>query len=168
MPDTDEETPEVPEAPEPADTLGDAGKKALDSERKARRDAEAKLQEVSARLSELEDAGKSELERAQTALTAAEKSAADAMSKATRLEVAMSKGLTAAQAKRLVGSTMEELEADAEELLETFRPADGGADNNSGAPVPLSRQPAATQGGLDPEEPGEPSVEQMLADIPPL
>ena len=37
-----------------------------------------------------------------------------------RLEIAAEKGLTPAQARRLVGNTREELEADADELLEAF------------------------------------------------
>lgn len=48
---------------EPA--LGDPGKKALDAERQARRDAEKQLKEVSARLSEYEDRNKTELEKLQ-------------------------------------------------------------------------------------------------------
>lgn len=40
--------------------------------------------------------------------------------RADRLEVAMEKGLTPAQAKRLQGETKEELEADADEILELF------------------------------------------------
>jgi len=40
-----------------------------------------------------------------------------------RLQVALDKGLTGSQAKRLVGSTKEELEADADELLSTWGPA---------------------------------------------
>jgi membrane protein involved in colicin uptake len=41
-------------------------------------------------------------------------------SEALRLRVAAAKGLTEAQARRLQGSTKEELEADADDLLETF------------------------------------------------
>jgi hypothetical protein len=44
----------------------------------------------------------------------------DAELRATRLEVAHNKGLTPAQAKRLVGSTRDELEADADEILKDF------------------------------------------------
>lgn len=55
-------------------------------------------------------------------LSAAEKRAQEAELKALRLTVAAEKGLTPSQAKRLVGETQEELNADAEELLATFAP----------------------------------------------
>ena len=48
-----------PEAPE----LGDAGKKALDEERAARKAAEKQFKAAQARLKEIEDAGKSEQEK---------------------------------------------------------------------------------------------------------
>jgi hypothetical protein len=104
-----------------AKDLGDAGKQAIDrmkaSERKARadlRDAKQRLAAYEKAESDKADADKSAEERR----AAAEKRAADAELKALRLEVANDKGLTAAQAKRLVGATKEELEADADELLE--------------------------------------------------
>lgn len=46
-----------------------------------------------------------------------EKQAKDAEDRARRAEVANAKGLTPSQAKRLIGSTREELEADADDLL---------------------------------------------------
>lgn len=46
-----------------------------------------------------------------------EQQAKDAETRALRAEVANAKGLTPTQAKRLVGSTKEELEADADELV---------------------------------------------------
>lgn len=46
-----------------------------------------------------------------------EREAKEASARAIRAEVANSKGLTPRQAKRLVGETREELEADADELL---------------------------------------------------
>jgi hypothetical protein len=60
--------------------------------------------------------------------------------------VATAKGLSAAQAKRLVGSTKDELEADADEIIEAF-PAKEGA---GGATPPPTRRPAADlKGGGD-------------------
>jgi hypothetical protein len=47
------------------DALGDAGKRALEQERAARRDAEKLLKDTQAALKKLEDAGKSELQKAQ-------------------------------------------------------------------------------------------------------
>jgi cell division septum initiation protein DivIVA len=103
--------------------LGDAGKKALDAERREKRAAEKRAAELEARLKEFEDRDKSESTRAIERAEAAEKAAAAAEARALRLEIAAEKGLTPAQAKRLVGETREELEADADELLETFKPA---------------------------------------------
>jgi hypothetical protein len=69
------------------------------------------------RLDELEEASKSEQQKLMERAEAAEKAAADAQSRLLRAEVAAQKGLTAQMAARLVGSTKEELEADADELL---------------------------------------------------
>jgi cell division septum initiation protein DivIVA len=103
--------------------LGDAGKKALEAERRDKRAAEKRAADLEARLKEFEDRDKTESTRAIERAEAAEKAAAAAEARALRLEVASEKGLTPAQAKRLVGETREELEADASELLETFKPA---------------------------------------------
>jgi len=84
------------------------------------RDRLKTAEEKAARLDELENANKSEQQRAQEAAAALEQRATAAEQRALRLEVAADKGLTPGQAKRLVGSTLEELEADADELLETF------------------------------------------------
>ena len=104
--------------PAGGDSLGDGGRKALDEERKARRDAERQAKDLQARVAELEAA-------------------------AVRRDVAAAHGLSEAQAKRLVGSTRDELEADAAELLELLAP-------------PPSRQPIEAKpreqlhGGGDP------------------
>lgn len=86
---------------------------------------EAKANAAAAqRLRELEDADKTEGQKAADRATAAEKRAAEAEAKVLRLEIAAEKGLTPAQAKRLMGANREELEADADELLSAFTPAD--------------------------------------------
>lgn len=103
--------------------LGDAGKKALDAERRDKRAAEKRAADLEARLKEFEDRDKTESTRAIERAEAAEKAAAAAEARALRLEIAAENGLTTAQAKRLVGDTREDLEADAKELLETFKPA---------------------------------------------
>jgi hypothetical protein len=86
----------------PADDLGEGGKRALEAERKARREAERQLQELQAQLHEreLDD---------------------------LRRDVASAKNLTPSQARRLVGATREELEADADDLIGAFRPPDPSA-----------------------------------------
>ena len=60
-----------------------------------------------------------------------ERQAKESESRALRAEVANAKGLTPNQAKRLVGATREELEADADDLLK-----DIGAQKKSGNHVP--------------------------------
>ena len=79
------------------------------------------------RLAEIENAQKTEQERATEAVQKAaaqaeqEKARADAAdAKVLRYEVAFEKGLTPAQAKRLVGTSREELEADADDILANF------------------------------------------------
>jgi hypothetical protein len=100
--------------------LGDAGKKALQEERRKAKEAAKERDALAARLKEYEDREKTEQQRLAEAQQAAERRAAEAELRATRLEVAAAKGLTAAQAKRLVGTTREELEADADEILRDF------------------------------------------------
>jgi hypothetical protein len=104
----------------PTETVDFWKQKAREQEKRAKENATA-----AQRLKEIEDAQKSAEERATEALTNAEKRAQEAESRALRLEVASEKGLTAAQAKRLVGGTREELEADADDLLENFKPPSG-------------------------------------------
>lgn len=69
------------------------------------------------RFDEIEESSKSELEKATARAEAAEKALATARLDSDRASVALSKGLTPTQAKRLVGTTREELEADADDLL---------------------------------------------------
>lgn len=85
---------------------------------------------------EFTEAQKTEQEKLLARAEAAEKKAAEVELRALRAEVAAEKGLTAAQAKRLVGATREELETDADELVETFkaatkRPDFGGGDRGT-------------------------------------
>jgi hypothetical protein len=89
------------------------------------------LKSKAAKFDELDQASKSEQERLTERLAAAEARAAEIEGRALRLEVAAENGLTPAQAKRLVGSTREELEADAEELLATFQPTKSEDDGES-------------------------------------
>ena len=164
--------PPTPSAPAPAD-LGDAGKKALEEERAARRDAEKQRKELEARLKELEplaakaqqleDSKKTETEKLTERAAAAEKRAADAESKALRLEVAAAKGLTQAQAKRLVGTTKEELEADADELLASFGTTPSG-DSPGGKGSGKGRTPVEKlRPGALPNPPAPTLAEQIAA-----
>ncbi|MCD0450774.1 DUF4355 domain-containing protein [Actinocorallia sp. API 0066] len=66
------------------------------------------------------DSSKTELQKLTARVEAAEKKAAASELKALKSEIAQAKGLTPSQARRLQGSTREELEADADDLLEAF------------------------------------------------
>ncbi len=75
------------------------------------------LRPAAKKLAELEEANKSEIEKAQARAEAAEKELNQSRLEALRAQVALDMKLTPSQAKRLVGATREELEADATELL---------------------------------------------------
>lgn len=120
--------------------------------------------EAARKLKELEDADKSESDKLRATAEENEKKAAAAEARALRLEVAAEKGLTPAQAKRLVGATREELEADADELLSTFKPADtGGASDTGGRPREALRGGTTSAG-----EEKELSTEEALKRIHPI
>lgn len=102
--------------------LGDAGKKALEQERAARREAEKEARETKARLRAIEDQGKSDGEK----LTEAEQRAVKAENRLARVNAAIKKKLPLDLADRLIGDTAEELERDAERLAKQLVPANGG------------------------------------------
>jgi Spy/CpxP family protein refolding chaperone len=106
-------------------------------------------QQLEARIREFEDRDKSDSEKLTDRLTAAEQRAMQAEQEAARLQVAYAKGLTPAQAKRLVGSTVEELEADADEILAAFAPP--AADEP--APTPKRRPSELVPGAVPSAEP---------------
>lgn len=84
------------------------------------------LKAKAAKFDEAEEANKSELERTSSRAEKAETRAAQAEHRLMQLEVGLDKGLTAAQARRLVGSTREEIEADADEFLKDLpAPSEG-------------------------------------------
>jgi len=68
-----------------------------------------------------QEANKTEVQKAADRAEKAEQELATVRSEANRNAVALVKGLTPTQAKRLVGSTREELEADADELLKDLK-----------------------------------------------
>lgn len=93
--------------------------------------ASDKTQEVERLRAELkrhEDSQKTDAQKLEERATTAEQTAAAATREAARLRVALRKNLTEAQARRLVGDTEEELEADADELLASFKQDDDGAE----------------------------------------
>lgn len=96
------------------------------------------LKAKAAKFDEADQANKSELQKAIERAEAAEKRAGTLELDSLRASVALTKGLTASQAKRLVGSTKEELEKDADELL---------ADLGGAKPDPKRRDPKKLQSG---------------------
>jgi hypothetical protein len=140
-------TDETAQQPE----LGDAGQRALREERRKAREAAKERDALQARLKEYEDRDKTEQQRLTESQAAAEQRAQAAELRAARLEVAHEKGLTPAQAKRLVGTTREELEADAEEVLKDF-PVAAASQQPPKAPKPDPSQgsrPAAAGASVD-------------------
>ena len=117
------------------------------------------LEAKAAQLDELEDAKKTEVERLAEQQKTLEARAAQAEQDSARLRVAMNRGLTEAQAKRLVGSTVEELEADAEELLATFKPEEP-------APEPPGRPKERLQPGALPDAAPEADIRSIVDSIP--
>lgn len=135
----------------------DAGaKKALDEERRARRDAEKQLRDIQSKLKELEDRDKSDSEKLAARLAEAEKRSTEAEAKALRFEVATEKGV---KARWLSGSTREELEAAAEEYLADHPPANGTG------PAP-AKPVEDLRGGGEPAEGPEPDIRKIVESIP--
>jgi hypothetical protein len=106
--------PEAPNSEETPDTnkpeVPIQVKRAL---QKANKEAET----LRLKLKEFEDRDKTEAQKLQERLDAAEAKAAALEIDNLRRDVAADKGLTNAQARRLMGATREELEADADDFL---------------------------------------------------
>lgn len=75
------------------------------------------LREAESKIRDFENQGKTELERLQEQLAEANKTASVASLEALRYKAAANKNVPLTQAHRLTGSTLEELEADAESFL---------------------------------------------------
>lgn len=131
-----------------ADNLGDAGKQAIarmkterNAARKELRDVRSQLEKL-APLQKLAEAlggsagddgdGKPDVDGLAQRLARHEADLQAERLARFRAEVAHEKGLTAGQAKRLVGATREELTADADELLKEFKPTDGNGTRRNG------------------------------------
>ncbi|MFT3877146.1 MAG: DUF4355 domain-containing protein [Propioniciclava sp.] len=113
----------------------------LAAERRSQEQKFADAVTKAAQFDELENKNKTELQRSTERAEKLEKELAAERTSRLRLEVAQAKGLPAAMAARLQGSTKEELEADAEALARllpaqqapnTFRDAQG---RPAGAPT---------------------------------
>jgi hypothetical protein len=150
----DEKDPGKGSEKETEDGVPPAVKAAL---RKANKEAET----LRLKLKELEDRDKSETDKLQDRVTVAEKRAEEAEARALRLEVAAEKGLTLTQAKRLVGSTKDELEADADELLESFGGAAGGNPDNGGRKPPPGKPKEKLRPGHVPDATEEADADKV-------
>lgn len=104
----------------------------LKAARAAERAAIRAQRAAEARVAEFEGRDKTETQKLADRATAAEKAAADAGTKLLRFQVAADKKLPASLAARLQGSTVEELAADADELLKLL-PNGGGVSFDGGA-----------------------------------
>lgn len=133
----EESNADAPEAPAPEQQeldLGDAGKKAIADERKARKAAEKRASELDSAVLQLQselqqyaDRDKTEDQKRQEAFDAAKaaeaaalKDAEDARDELRKYRVGTEKGLSPTLIERLRGTTEEELAADADRLLEEF------------------------------------------------
>ena len=140
-PEGGEATAEQPEKPEQTFTQADVDRivaERLKRERETTRTKYADYDDLKATASE-----KATLEERVAEI---ERQARESEQRAIRAEIANAKGLTPSQAKRLVGSTREELEADADELLK-----DIGAQKKQGNVVPRE--------GRNPQAPDDPMRE---------
>ena len=150
-----------------ADQLGDAGKRALDRMKSARKAAEKKAAELEAELSKYRDANKSELQRLQEERDKLREELPKASHKAKALEIALDAAPehatlahVRAVAKRLRGENDEELLADAEELFEFVAP-------KAGARTPQRPKERLKGGTAEPdEEPEETDPRKLAALLP--
>jgi hypothetical protein len=132
----EETAPEAVTPDEPFDA--DRAKAKIEKANREAAALRARLKEAEplvAKARELEEAQKTEAQRTAEALAATEQRATKAERELLLREVADDKGLTLAQARRLNGTTREELLADADEFL-TLLPAATAAQ-----PAPASRTP---------------------------
>lgn len=154
------------------DGLGEAGKRAIAAERDRAKKAEKQLSELAKQLEALKpaadifaqlrkaavpEAEKTDTERLQEELAQLRQTAETERLERYRVEVAAETGLTREQAARLVGTTREELAADAAALLALFPkapesspPTPGPPQAPTAAPVPNGPKPDPTQGARGP------------------
>lgn len=124
---------------------------------------ETELTSLKAKLAEKEREGESEMDKLKRerdeAKAEAEKAKQPDIDR-IKLEVAFEKGLTKTQMKRLVGTTKEELEADADELVKEWGPNKGSdeGDDEGGNSTP-SRQPRSGMKNPADPKPGDGKID---------
>ena len=179
MADEPEEPGQEPEptepGSEPTDEPGKGEPDTFDREyveklRKENAATRKRAQEAEAKAKEYEDAKKTDAEKKDEELSAARERA----TYADKLDVALEKapdGMTAGQirklAKRLTGSTKEELEADADELFADFAPTGDGGGNNGGGNGrrPTERLRPGAAPSSEPEENDPRKLAEKVGDI---
>lgn len=117
------------------------------------------LAKARAKVKEHEDATKSDHERLTETVGDLQGKLSAADANAVRFEIALDHGLTKSQAKRLVGTTREELEADAADLLADLGVTDGAK------PVASGRPKEALKPGTAPNAEPEPDAEKIADSI---
>jgi hypothetical protein len=171
----DTTTPQPTESDQPApeaptDELGDAGKRALEAERKARRAAEKAAAENAAKVKQYEDAQKSEAERLAAKVAELEALAARATAEAARQRIVNETGIPADLADLVTGADEDAMRATAERIkahlapAQKFGPVDTGPKNvaDSGAPKQLTRADLA---GMSPTQVEQARLAGQLADL---
>lgn len=151
-----------------ADQLGDAGKRALDRMKAARKAAEKKAAELEERLAKYENADKTELQRLQEERDKLRDELPKAASKAKALEIALDAAPehatlahVRAVAKRVRGENDEELLEDAQELFELL------AGPKAGSKTPQRPKERLKGGTAEPdEEPEETDPRKLAALLP--
>lgn len=145
--DTPDTTPEATDTPD----LGDGGKKALEAERRARRQAEKAANDALAKVKAYEDAKKSDTERLAEQLEQFKTEAATAKAETLRLRVAAESGLPADLHEFLVGDDEDQLRAKAQKLMAA----------TAAATAPRAPAPDPTQGA----KPGQGTAQLTRADL---
>jgi hypothetical protein len=168
----DDPTPKPDDKPPPTPSEPDH-KAEAEKWKELSRKNEAAAKKATEELKALKDAGdasKSETEKLAARQATLEAKLAEADARALRAEVASEKQLPGKLAKRLQGSTREELEADADELLESMKPLKDGDDegkshSNNRGPRTTPRE-RLTGGGDPSKEPEELDPRKLAAKIP--
>jgi hypothetical protein len=129
--DNDTDTSDTDTDDEP-DTGNDEVEKWKRMARKHEARAKAALAEIDKVKADAESANRSDLDKLQSTVEDLRKDLAGERRKTMVAEIAAERGLSAAQAKRLSGTTREELESDADDIVEAFgikaKPAKGDDD----------------------------------------
>ena len=141
------------------DKLGDNGKRALTSERKARREAERALNEARAALAQYQDAEKTELQKAQEAAQRYEAELTTTRVANARLMAAVAHDLPPDLIDLLGDGTDEEIDARAKLLAEKLAATAPAATQEPVKPTPTRPVESLTPGGrpasTEPEDPND-------------